>query len=266
MDFLKKHYEKLVLGLVLVGLALAVAWLPFKISSDKQSMEDQRNMLINPKVRQLTNLDLTISEAALKRMATPATIDFSEPNKVFNPMPWQKTPPPEERLIPATKVGPASATVTNLAPLYLRLSLDSVTVSDSGPRYVIGVQKEAALNARDRSKKQTYSTLHSKNDLFAVVEVKGKPEEPTQLILQLNDSGERVAISKEKPFERIEGWTADVRYEPERKSWANRRVGAQLAFAGEDYNIVAINRDEVVLSAKSNGKKWTIKTNPSAAP
>lgn len=263
MDLIKKHYEKVVLGVVLVGLVIAVGWLPFKVGSDKQSMDDQRSALVNPVVKPLTNLDLTIAETALSRMAKPATIDFSEPNKLFNPMPWQKGP--DERLLPGKKVGPASAVVTNLVPLYLRLSLDSVTAADSGARYVIGIQREAALNARDRSKKQTYVTLNQKADLFTLVEVKGKPEEPSQLILQLNDSGERVAVTREQPYQRIEGWMADLRYEPERKSWAARRVGAQLSFAGEDYNIVAINRDEVVLSAKSNGKKWTIKANPSAA-
>ena len=43
MDFLKKHYEKVLLGVVLLGLAVAVAFLPFKIASEKQKLEDMRN-------------------------------------------------------------------------------------------------------------------------------------------------------------------------------------------------------------------------------
>jgi hypothetical protein len=57
---------------------------------------------------------------------------------------------------------------------------------------------------------------------------------------------------------------ADLHYAPENKHWTARRVGAPLQFNGEDYNIVAINQNEVVLSAKSNGKKWTIKNTASA--
>jgi len=57
-----------------------------------------------------------------------------------------------------------------------------------------------------------------------------------------------------------------LKYAPESKIWAGRRVGAPLAFNGEDYNIVAITENEVVLSAKSNQKKWTIKYSASAAP
>jgi len=33
-----------------------------------------------------------------------------------------------------------------------------------------------------------------------------------------------------------------------------------LFFNNEEYTIVAINQNEVVLSAKSNGKKWTIRS------
>lgn len=263
MDALKKHYEKLILGVVLVGLAIAVGALPFKVGSDKQALRDKRDSILNPRVKELTNLDLTLPENALKRASSTASVDFAAPNKLFNPMPWQKAP--DERLIPVDKVGPAAATVTNVTPLYLRITLDGVSTSEgAAPRYRIGVQREAAANPRDRAKKQSFAGLNSKTDLFTVVEAKGNPEDPAELILEMNDSGDRVAISKDKPYSRVESWMADIRYEPEKKSWADRRVGAPLSFAGEDYNIVAINPNEVVLSAKSNGKKWTIKINPNA--
>ena len=74
MDFLKKHYEKVLLGVVLLGLAVAVAFLPFKIASEKQKLEDMRNQLIHPKVKELTNLNLTLPDTVLKRMAAPAAV------------------------------------------------------------------------------------------------------------------------------------------------------------------------------------------------
>jgi hypothetical protein len=262
MDFLKQNYEKIILGVVLIGLAAAVAWLPFKIGSDRSTLEEKRQMLMDPRVKPLSNIDLTISEASIKRAASPPVVNFSEPNKLFNPMPWQKRA--DEQLIRADKVGPTAAVVTNIVPLYLKLSLDSITVSETGARYIIGVQREAALLASQRAKKQTYSTLNSKNDVFSVVDVKGKAEDPSALVLQLNDSGEQAAISKDKPFLRVDGYMADIRYPPENKFWPARRVNSSLVFNNEEYTIVAINQDEVVLSAKSNGKKWTIKYNPGA--
>src|SRR5882724_5492339 len=90
MDFLKKHYEKVLLGVVLLGLAVALAFLPFKIASEKANLESAREALIQRPVKPLTNLDLTVPEAALKRVAASFGIDLSTSNKVFNPVPWQR--------------------------------------------------------------------------------------------------------------------------------------------------------------------------------
>ena len=76
-----------------------------------------------------------------------------------------------------------------------------------------------------------------------------------------NLGGYRVSLTKDQPFKRPDGYTADIRYDPERRNWSNQRVGSALRFNNEDYKIVAINPNEVVLSAKSNDKHWTIKSN-----
>ncbi len=269
MDFLKKNYEKVLLGVVLLGLAVAAAFLPFKIASEKQKLEDMRNTLIHPNVKPLTNLDLTVPDGVLKRMATPVHVDFSAPNKLFNPMPWQKAV--DGRLIKADigNVGPNAVTITKMTPLYLKLSLDSVTVLDTATRYVIGIEKEAATDPRERHKTQKYCSLNTKNDTFTLREVKAPPGDSTNVtvVLELNDTRQRVEVSKEQPFRRIDGYMVDLKYAPESKTWTARRVGGPaLAFNGEDYNIVAITENEVVLSAKSNQKKWTIKYSASAAP
>jgi hypothetical protein len=262
MDFLKKNYEKILLGVVLLGLAIAVAFLPVKIRSEEDELTAKKEGLINPRIQMLSNLDLTLSEAALQRMATLAVIDFSKPNKLFNPMPWQRTP--DGHLIPGSSVGPSAAVVTNITPLYLKLTLDSVSVLDSGPKYVIGIEKEAAATAAGRLKKGAYCSTNppTKNDTFTMLEVKGsKPEEPSEVIVELNDTGEKAVITKDKPFKRVDGYMASLRYEPEKRSWDKRRVGAVISFNNEDYKIVVINSNEVVLSAP-NQKKWTIKYNP----
>ena len=99
-------------------------------------------------------------------------------------------------------------------------------------------------------------------------EIKAAPDNPTNftVVLELNDTAQRVTVTKDQPFRRIDGYMVDLKYTPETKTWTSRRVGAPLSFNGEDYNIVAITENEVVLSAKSNQKKWPIKYSPSAAP
>ena len=267
MDFLKKHYEKVLLGVVLLGLAVAVAFLPFKIASEKQALEDMRNQYRQRPVKELTNLDLTLPDAVLKRSTLPAQLDFSAPNRLFNPMPWQKAADGRLLKADAANIGPNALVVTKVVPLYLKLSLDSVTVSDSGSRYVIGIENEAAENVRERRKTQKYCSVDTKTDLFAVRKARAAAENPTNPVvtLELNDTRKLVDVSKDQPFRRIDGYMVDLKYAPEGKTWARRRVGDSLGFNGEDYNIVAITEDEVVLSAKSNEKKWSVKYNASAA-
>jgi hypothetical protein len=227
-----------------------------------------RNQLIHPKVKELTNLDLSLPDAVLKRMAAPALVDFSAPNKLFNPMPWQKAADGHLIKVDATNVGPNAVTITKMTPLYLKLSLDSVTLLEAGPRYVIGIEKEAAPNLRDRPKTQKYCSLNTKNETFTLRDVKTPADNPTNVtvVLELNDTKQRAVVSREQPFRRIDGYVVDLKYGPENKTWTNKRIGAPLSFNGQDYNIVAINENEVVLSAKSNQKNWTVKYSASAAP
>jgi len=268
MDFLKKNYEKVLLGVVLLGLAVAVVFLLLKIPSEKQKLYDMRTQLLQPKVKPLPDLNLTLADEALKRMAAPTLVDFSAPNRLFNPMPWQKAADGHLIRADTTNLGPNAVRITKVMPLDLILTLDSVTVLDTGTRYVIGIENEAATDPRERSHRQKYCSVGTKNETFTLRDVKGVPGDTTNatVVLELNDTRQRVEVSKEHPFRRIDGYMVDLKYAPENKTWPSRRVGAQLYLNGEEYNIVAITENEVVLSAKSNQKKWTVKYIASAAP
>jgi hypothetical protein len=60
MDFLKKHYEKILLGVVLLGLVTAAVLLPFMIMSDRENLEVTRMGIINRVPKPLEPLDLTL--------------------------------------------------------------------------------------------------------------------------------------------------------------------------------------------------------------
>src|SRR5262249_12804611 len=165
--------------------------LPFKIASEKAALQEQRDKLIQRPVKPLTNLDLTVPDAALKRVAASFSIDLNTTNKVFNPVPWQRAA--DQHLIKAGEqnIGPRAVSITKTAPLYLTLTLDSVSVVESGPKYIIGVQKEAAPVPSQRTKKEVSCSLNVKSDFLIVREVKGKPEDPAQVIIELTDTGDR---------------------------------------------------------------------------
>jgi hypothetical protein len=260
MDFIKKHYEKILLGVVLVGLAGVAAYLLVMIPSERESLKEASEHILEQPVKPLTSLDLSTPSNLLGRLEAPLVPDFSSTNKLFNPVPWVKAA--DGHLIKnetGDKIGPQAVVVTNITPLYLIITLDDVRVSDSGARYMIGVEKEAAPTPAQRRKKQYYASLNEKNDTFTLSGVQGASENPT-LVLRLNDTGESATLAKDRPFKRADGYMADLKYDPEKKVWPSQRVGATLSLGGDIYalkgiNQVATNQFEVVLSARSNDKK-----------
>lgn len=269
MDFLKKNYEKVLLSVVLLGLVVAVAYLPVKISQEKQKLDEMR-ISLTPKAKPLPALEMTNENAALKLMADPPSVNFSTPNRLFNPMLWQKAADGHLIKADSTNIGPNALVVTKQTPLYLKLTLDNVTVSDSGARYIIGMEREAAAKATDRTKKQTGCSIGTKNDVFTFRAVEGATADNqtnVTAVLELNDTGARIKVSKEKPFERIDSYMVDLRYPPENKVFSSgRRVNDKLSFNGEEYKIVAISENELVLLALSNQKKWTVKHTGNPTP
>ena len=272
MDFVKKHYEKILLGFVLLGLVGALVFLPFMIASDQQKLKDMSYGVVHPKAAPLPGLDLTRETDVLGRLQSPYKLDFSTTNKLFNSVPWSKTPDGHLQKLAADNVV-SLAVITNITPLYLILALDSMETNsmetnEVGTRYVISMERQAAALLAQRVKKQHYASIGEKvgekNNAFIVREVSGSPADPgtLKLTVQLTDTGESATLSKDKPFRRVDGYSADLKYDPEKKTWQGQRVGASLKFAGDDYIIVAIDQGAVILSARSNQKKTTLNYNP----
>ena len=257
MEFLKKHYEKILLGLVLAGLVGALIFMPFYIASDNQAMNDVTESIINKSGTELTNLDLTAQTTVAARLHGNYNLDLETANRVFNPLEWQKAPD-GSLILASSHVGPQMIVVTNISPLYLILTLDSVTTNEVGARYAIGVEKQAEKLAAKRHHVPRFVSKGDKaNETFALVDIKGAPENPDELVLKLVDTGDLVSVSKDKPYRRIDAYAADFRYDLEKKSFHGLRVGDKAAFNGASYIVVGVSQDELILEDPSNHKKTT---------
>ena len=258
MDFLKKHYEKLLLGVMLAGLIGLLVFMLFYIAQDKADMASKRDSLINPHVKALTNLDMTVEEGAIMRLKAPYNLDLETTNKLLNPMQWQKAL--DGSLIRVGKqTGPQMAVVTNITPLYLVVSLDPVVTNELGATYIIRVERQAAPQPAKRRALPHYVKEGDKaNDAFQLLEVKGPKENPTALMLKLVDTGDVVTIARDKPFRRTDSYSADFRYDPERKSFRAKRIGDRISFGGVDYAVVEVNQNELILEDQSNQKKTSL--------
>jgi hypothetical protein len=254
MEFLKNHYEKVLLSLVLLGLAVTVALLPTKVQSVDASTSAAPQKPLLP-------LDLRTNETALTNLSALPEVVFSGSNNLFNPVQWRrKADNSLWKIISENEAGPGAVRIlkTN-SPLYFILSFDGISL----PNYQIGVTQETNKNVNLRGKVARYGALNEKTEFFKITKVIGAPEAPDALELEVTALKELATISKDKPFKAVVGYTADLAYPPQNMTWREKRIGDNLVFDGDTNNIVEITANEVVLSA-SSGKRTTIKYN--AAP
>jgi hypothetical protein len=263
MDFIKKNYDKIILSAVLLGVIGFLVFLPIVISSEQAALEAAAEQVTNPHPIPLPPVNMAQETNVTLRAESPASFDFSDTNKLFNPIEWKRAP--DGTLIPV-KNGSEPAkdvTVAKIIPLNFVLSFDSVETNGITPRYVVGVERQGAAMPAMRRKQQRFVSMDDpKKDAFTLIQVKGPAENPDALVLKLSDTGETVTITPGKPYQRTDAYAADLRYDPEKKNFPARRVGSEISFEGEEYIVVAIDDHEVVLFDQSNQKKTTLRYAP----
>jgi len=260
MDFLKKHYEKVLLGVMLAGLIGGLVFMLIYINADRTEMNNKSTGLINPVVKDLTNLDMTALDAAAARLRAPYKLDLEATNKLFNPMEWQRALD-GSLILAEKKTGSQVAVVTNISPLYTIISLEQVQMNDIATNYVIQIEHQAAPTVAKRRPTKHYLTKGEKpgaNDPVVLVDVKGPADNPTALVLKLTDSGDEISISKENPYRKVDAYSADFVYAPERKVFRGKRAGDKVPFGGVDYSVVDVSQNELILMDQSNQKKTSL--------
>lgn len=271
-DIARNHYEKIILILVLVGLGLAVRYVYLASQAEKLKIEESLREVMQRKPTPVPPADTTAAEAVLKLAQTPRNLSFGSPHNVLNPVKWREHPTTKVK----TKITNeddetwGKMEITRISPLPLTITLDRMPASGG---YVLGVTRLAAERPPDRKKKTMFfATVNVTNKFFdrliALRLVKGAPEKPDELVLEFADNNEPFSVRPEKPFERIEGFEADLRHETFNLTLLNLRVGSPLKVLDEDYIVVAITENEVVASARANEKLYTVRSRnkPAAAP
>ena len=96
--------------------------------------------------------------------------------------------------------------------------------------------------------------------------MQGATNDPTGLVIKLKGDYEPITVTKDKPFARVVGYAADLstRLGSRTLNTSEANDTIKLEDDPETYKIVAITRNEVVLSADSNKRRTVIKYNASA--
>jgi hypothetical protein len=266
MEFVKKHYEKLLLSVVLLGLAVAAVLLTFKVKSVQDDLDKTRSQAGLKPAAPLKPLDLADVLAAYHRIEDKTPVRLCANHNLFNPVRWDRSP--EGRLTKVetgNEVGPGALVIARILPLKFIISFDGVTGAGDSLRYIVGVTREANRNPNMRKRIPQSVNVKDRTDLYTVKRVEGPADNPTALTLELADTGQEVKITRDKPYERVEGYMADLKYPPENKTFLGVRTDSQpFSFAGGSYIVVAIDENEVVLSAKPSNRRTVI--NYKAAP
>lgn len=247
MDFLKKHYEKLILSVVLLGLAGAAALLPIKVSRIAEEVDATRSAILNsPNPGKAKPLDMTNHLAVLSGTKQFQGVQFGLPHLLFNPVTWERKP--GGILVKhktAGEVGPQALVATAVHPLYYEISLAG---ADETGRFQVSSIQQAEKNPRPRSR---FLKLGDRNEQFLLREIKGTKEAP-ELVIDLLDEKKSVTLTKEKPYRSVSGYMADLVYPPENnRLFPKMRKDDKLSLARRSYKIIEINESEVVLSEES---------------
>jgi hypothetical protein len=251
-QFLKKHYEKIILCVVLLGLAAAAIWMGTKITEVK---EEVNQSIGEPPAttKPLQPLDLAPDLLALAAVTNPPPVVLSGDHNLFNPVTWRRKSNGE--LLKILKTGPDALTITNITPLYTEIAFNHA--SGSGGVYVIDIQVHSAKRAPEYAKKDE----KPRSGLFMIRGIKGAIDDPTDIELEIPATGETVWIAKGNPYKRVDGYTVDMRYEPEQHTLLKERVNETLTLDGEQYKIVEITNNVVSVKSINNGKITPIQWN-----
>ena len=261
-----RHWEKVLLALSLVALIGAVVWLNNEKSKENEKIENYNKGITKRKPNPVPMVDLTQLSQAQSQAMNPPNLAFSPPHNLFNPVKWQqRSDKTRIKAETGTELGIRAVQITKINPLRLIISLE--TQSGSGAN--MGVTQEASPTNGWRQKLQAYVTtnsvserMHRSTRVFTLRDLRITPEGP-EADIELTD-GTKATVTPSKPYTRVDGYKADLSYPPEGQTFKDRRVGDPLTVANEKYKIVAINPNEVVVSADSNDRRTTIqnKTTP----
>ena len=263
MEQLKEHYEKAILGLAM----LALVYVAYGVLTDnsEEAIAEQIQARSRPALEQkkeMPPMEMRGYHGTLARLEKGETLNLSNPHNLFNPVQWRVTRQGTTLKVElGNEIGAGAIELIETRPLYLKIEYRGTTGPAGNIRYRFAVTREAAETKKKRLRITTTAQLNDKDtrDLFTLIKIVGAPADPTAFELQLADNAGNVTVEKGKLFQRIDGYTATLKYAPDNKTYANKRVRDKLFFADDGHNIVAIGKREVVLSTASTSKRTTIR-------
>jgi hypothetical protein len=265
MEFLKKNYEKVVLSVVLLGLAVAAGLLLKRVADENQRLDDIRNLDLSTAPQELVPMDTSTNLAMLARMQRDDRVRLAGTNNLFNPVVWLRRGDQLEKIETGREVGPAALEIVKTEPLYLRVSYVGRNDSGGFPQFSFRIQREAAARASDRQPFTRAFTGVGGQSAGLLLREMRPPEQPTEFVLESLDDKVQMVVSAGQNYESVAGYLVTLRYPPENnRTFRDKRVGENILIDGENFKIVAITESSVTVEAP-NRLRTTVTAAPSSA-
>ncbi len=245
MDFIKKHYEKVILSVVLLAVAVVVFLLTVEVGAVKDELAEQLIQKTVKKGASIAALDLSTQKMVVVRSSQPLKVVLDGPHNTFNPGTWEKAGDAMRRK--QGKAGLAGLSILRIIPLNLVITYRGPVGVADNPRYQFAVAREFEKAPAKRQPVITSLNVGTKNNVLSLIEVRGPKEDPTELVCELVETRERFILSRAKDFRKPVGYAADLKGDG--RDYLARRVEDILQLGGTTYKIVAIAKDELVVSA-----------------
>ena len=140
MEFLKNHYEKIVLGLMLLLMATGAVVLVLEGGSVQERLKEYRQLVIGGDGKPPPQEDLEKLRNILTSAAKPSQADFVKVHRIFNPMAWYVDT--NGNLIPGTKVGVSMLAVHSITPQRLLLEFNGIGGTAEKPSLSVKMVQE----------------------------------------------------------------------------------------------------------------------------
>jgi hypothetical protein len=261
MDLLKNHYEKIILGVVLIGVIFFTALLPGKITSTRQELELILKAPETGPGRPAEPVDLSLFEQALQAVAQPQTLKLSGEHNLFNPVRWRRLAP-NQPIKPDTQgnLDAQQFQVTEIRPLTFAIWFDSVRGSGSSMRYQFMLLNEAAASpsARRPVPRTLAPAVGQKNEVFTIVEIRGPVQDPNEVVLELVADKQVVTVGRgrERSYQKIVGYEADGIYPPANRTFKGLRVNYPVVLS-EPWKVIAIDQSSITIESPRTQKRET---------
>ena len=269
MEYLKKHYEKIILSIVLLSLAAAAGYLIYSVTETRQELRLKEQKIIEGTPKKLKPLATERYQKLLELGKSVEQLDLSKNHHVFNPVTWIRKPNGDiVKISSGNEIGLRAAVVTKISSLNLILDLE-VRGDATRPTYSIGVTREYALLPQNRKRLARTATVGNKVSLeptlsFVLKEIQGTyPDNQLVVDLIAGEETQSITLTKAKPFVKAMINTCDLRYPPDNVNYPpGRREGDRITIAGEEVKIFSIKPNEVTLEVPSTQNRTTLPYRP----